>query len=412
MKTKLKPKLKRVRSLILRNFIGSALITFALFSLLSVMFSFELEDEIFDQQVRVKADQLTEAFPSIANSGVVGGVEMEYFVGRETMPEWMQERIDPEWPVGRYEIFAEELGHFHVAVRQVGAQKLYLLFNARPYIRSTPQIIGYLKVVSGMAGITLLISLFFIYRMTKRVTSPIEKMAEVLATGDAADAAGTLDDGALVELRGLADAINTRDQRIQSLLDRERQFNRDASHELRTPLSVAMGAAEVLENAGAEGAAFGRLKTALADMQHLTEGILWLSRDPSTAHNCKPAAVGSEAISAYKHLLQNRSVRVELIEKMQDVTMPVPTAVAQVMIGNIIRNAFSYTEEGAVTIEVSAGALRVTDTGVGFGNADASTTGFGIGLSLVERLCQHFGLTLAVGAGPNRGTVAVISWEK
>ncbi|PCI62699.1 MAG: two-component sensor histidine kinase [Kordiimonadales bacterium] len=412
MKTKLNPKLKRVRSLILRNFIGSALITFIMFALLSAMFGFELEDEIFDHQVRVKADQLTAAFPAIADSGIVGGVEMQYFIGMDAMPEWMQERIDPEWPVGRYEIFAEEFGHFHVAVRQVGDGKLYLLFNARPYIRSTPQIIAYLKIVSGIAALALMISLFFIYRMTKRVTAPIEKMAEVLATGDAAEVAGDLDDGALVELRALVHAINSRDQRIQSLLDRERQFNRDASHELRTPLSVAMGAAEVLESAGAEGAAFGRLKTALADMQHLTEGILWLSRDPSSAHKCKPAAVGTEAISAYKHLLQNRSVRVELIEEAQGVVMPVPTAVAQVMIGNIIRNAFSYTEEGAVTIEISPGALRVTDTGVGFGNADQSTTGFGIGLSLVERLCQHFGLTLDVGAGPERGTVAVISWEQ
>jgi len=401
----------RVRSLVLRNFIGSALITFVMFALLSVMFGFDLEDEIFDNQVSVKADQLVNTYPALHANGDVSGMEMQYFIGTDDMPIWMQDRINSDWPEGKYEIFAKEFGHFHVAVRAVGEQKLFLLFNARPYIRSTPLIKGYLTIIAGMAGLAFLASLFFMARTTKRVTTPLENMAAILASGHTAAAANMMDDGALVELRALVGAIGERDSRIQTLLSRERQFNRDASHELRTPLAVAMGASEVLENAGANGAAFNRLKTALSDMQHLTEGILWLNRDPEKAGSCPANSVGLEAVNAYKHLLQDRDVSVDLIEKNPGVVMPVPTSVAQVMVGNIVRNAFSYTEEGSVIVEVLRGELRVTDTGVGYGNVAASETGFGIGLSLVERLCQHFGLRLDVAAGAGKGTVAAISWD-
>lgn len=406
-----KPKLKHVRGLVLRNYISSAIASFLLFTLMVVMFGFDLEDQIFDYQVTKRADQLEANYSQYVPNGTVGAVDMQYFTGVTKMPEWMQAHVDPNWSAGAYEIFAEEFGHFHVAVRDVGEQKLFLLFNARPYIRSTPQIKAYLQIIAFMAGLVFVVSLLFVYRMTKRVSKPLEKLAKALAQGETFDESDHLDDGGLVELQALTKAIKARDNRIHSLLERERQFNRDASHELRTPLAVATGAAEVMTQTGVEGAAFGRLKAALVDMKHLTEGILWLSRDPSYKESCLAAVVSYQMIGAYEHLIGGRDVQIDLVEKVPQVFMPVPSAVAQVMIGNLVRNAISYTDKGTVTLSVGAGFVCVTDTGVGFGNAEADRTGFGIGLSLVERLCDHFDLKLEVESTENSGSVVSISWK-
>jgi len=405
-------KLKRVRGLVLKNYIASAVISFMIFALMVVFFGFDLEDQIFDYQVSQHADELQQTYQTLERNGETGAVGMEYFIGTKAMPKWMNELVDPAWEAGTYEVFAEELGHFHVAVRDIGAEKLFLLFNARPYIRSTSQIKTYLKIIAFMAGLAFLVSLFFMHRMTKRLSEPLEKMAAALAAGEKLDVSGELADGALSELKTLVDAIESRDSRIQLLLERERQFNRDASHELRTPLAVATGAAEVMEAAGSNGAAFGRLKTALADMRHLTDGILWLSRDSSSSETCTPLEICEEATQAYRHLLQDRKVQVMLEETPSGAVMPVPKAVAQVMIGNLMRNAFSYTDEGAVAITISESSVAIRDTGVGFGKAGEGREGFGIGLSLVERLCNHFGLVCHVGLAEGTGTTAVISWGK
>jgi len=405
-------KLKRVRGLVLKNYIASAATSFVIFALMVVFFGFDLEDQIFDYQVSRHADELQKTYQALDKNGETGAVGMEYFIGTEAMPGWMRELVDPAWEAGTYEIFAEELGHFHVAVRDVDAEKLFLLFNARPYIRSTPQLKTYLKIIAFMGGLAFLVSLFFMHRMTKRLSEPLEKMAAALAAGEKLHVSDELADGALSELKTLVDAIQSRDSRIQSLLERERQFNRDASHELRTPLAVATGAVEVMEAAGNDGAAFGRLKTALADMRHLTDGILWLSRDASCSDTCPPLEICKEATQAYRHLLQDRKVQVIFEETPSETVMPVPKAVAQVMIGNLVRNAFSYTDKGVIAITISDGSVAVRDTGVGFGKAGEGRKGFGIGLSLVERLCTHFGLILYVGPAEDMGTAAVISWGK
>ncbi len=411
-------KARRVRSLVLRNYLAAAGVGFPVLALMIVLFGFDLEDKIFNYQVRLTADRLVAEFDTLTPSGSTNGVPMIYYIDQAEMPDWLRERIDPAWPItrpngtikGTYEISAGERGHFHLAVRQVGERKLYLLFNARPYVRSTAKIKTYLIIIAGVAGAALAVSLFFIYRMTKRLSEPLEKMAETFEDGDPLAASETLSDGGLVELATLVKAIQSRDRRIQSLVERERQFNRDASHELRTPLAVAMGAAEIMESSGASGSAFQRLTTSLDDMSRLTEGILWLGRDAACDESCSPLEVARDVIKASRHLLRNREVEMELRGDAA-ISIPVPQAVAQVMIGNLIRNAFNYTDEGKVSVSVAPGRVLVEDTGSGFGNVEQERTGFGIGLSLVERLCQHFGMRLKLSsARSEKGTRAEIAW--
>lgn len=401
----------RVRGLVLRNYMGAALASFGLFTMMIVIFGFDLEDEIFDYQVRQTADRLAGGdIGALAATGTVRSLDMQYFIGRQAMPDWLAASLDDSQPDGTDEIFAEEKGHFHVAVRPLDdGRTLYVVLNARPYIRSTPQIKSYLVIVGVMAGIFLLISLFFIHRMTRKVSRPLEDMAAALGSDDTASARFDLTPGAPAELQALARAIEERDRRIGAFLDRERAFNRDASHELRTPLAVATGAAEVMEASGTQGKAFSRLKTALRDMHLLTEGILWLGREVARATDCDVATVCRDCTAAYSHLADGRAVSVHL-DGPESVTMPVPEAVAHVLVGNILRNALAYTDRGDIRIQVRPGCVSVSDTGVGFGKAEKGRQGFGVGLSLVRRLCTHFDIGFDVTADTRQGTLACLTW--
>jgi len=403
---------RRVRGLVMWSYISSTFVSFLVFMLMIILFGFDLEDQIFDFQVTRALERLADAdeLPKGA-SGTVKSLEMQYYIGLNSMPAWLRVQINPEWQDRSFEVFAEERGHFHAAVRTLeNGDNMYLLFNARPFIRSTSQIKAYLAIIGVMAGLVFLVSLIFMLRMTRKVSAPLEDMAAILSDGKNATPTFDLPAAAPAELHALARAIEDRDASIGALLDREREFNRDASHELRTPLAVAYGALEVLEATETKSKAMSRLKTAIKDMQLLTEGILWLGRDPGRAQGCDATAVCQKSIAAYSHLVGDRKVSVRL-DSQGDIEMPAPEAVALVMVGNILRNSLSYTDEGEVVLLVRSGLVVVADTGAGFGNVNKDREGFGVGLTLVTRLCRHFGFTFAVNAKKDGGSEASISWS-
>lgn len=403
---------RRVRGMIMRTFIGAMVTSFAVFTMLVVVLVFMVEDEIFELQVKEAADRFpAQAMEQVDAQGTINSLEMTYYRGTDAMPQWLRSEIDQSWPDGPFEVFGEERGHFHGHVRTLpDGEKLYVLFNARRFIRSTPQIITFLKLVGTMALLGLLTALFFLARMSGRVSGPLEGMAATLADGESVVGRLDVPEKAPRELQALARAIEERDARIQILLERERQFNRDASHELRTPLTVASGAAELLEEKDGGSRALTRLKAAIKDMQQLTEGILWLGREPDPAQACDGSAICADSIRAYGHLVGDRDVAIRL-EGGEGAAMPVPEPVALVMVGNILRNALAYTDAGEVLLRAGDKRLDIIDTGVGFGAADEARQGFGVGLTLVERLADHFGITFSVTAREEGGTIASLSWD-
>jgi signal transduction histidine kinase len=247
--------------------------------------------------------------------------------------------------------------------------------------------------------------------MAKRLSSPLEGMTSALYHGTPIDTELETSSSNVHELNELSNAITERDKRIQTLVTREGQFNRDISHELRTPLTIASGAIELLEKDLSGNPAFERLQTATTDMQLLTEGILWLGRDNKTGETCDAISLCKHVVKSHQHIIKYKPITVS-IENESETYIPVPQPVGQVIIGNLIRNAFTYTEEGTITVKVSPRSIALTDTGIGFGLAEEEKAGFGIGLSLVERLCTHFHLAFDIKAHPEtRGSIAQISWE-
>lgn len=401
-----------VRRLVTTTFVGAALANALIFFLLIMLFGFDLEDDIFDDQVTRTADRLALADSgSLGSSGDAAGLEMRYFVGKSAMPDWLRDSPPIRSDAPRGEIFAEDLGHFHVVKRTLrDGQELYVLFDARPFIRSTPQIGAYILIAGIMALLTLFGTLFYLRRTISRLSKPVEELAlRVSRSPYIAEQAVGVDKMAPLEIAQLSAALDQREARIQALLAREAAFNRDVSHELRTPLAVAAGAVEIMEEQS-QSAAYSRLKTALGDMRRLIDGILWLGRDPVAGHCCNLSDAACRSIDAHRHLLPPRDVTIS--EKIDpSIEMPVPMDVALVLIGNLVRNAIAYSDGGEVQLTSDGHQLSVRDDGIGLGAANDRRQGFGVGLGLVERLSRHFDIELSVEPSGLGGTVAILRWR-
>ena len=85
------------------------------------------------------------------------------------------------------------------------------------------------------------------------------------------------------------------------------------------------------------------------------------------------------------------------------------------MLTNLIRNAIQHTESGKISVFIKDDRVIVSDTGAGMDPTELNLVtqshvggdrnkGFGLGLSIVTRLCDRLGWRLKFESEKGRGT--------
>jgi signal transduction histidine kinase len=208
------------------------------------------------------------------------------------------------------------------------------------------------------------------------------------------------------EIARLAVTLNAMLHRLQTALDRERQFVADAGHELRTPLSLLHTEIELALRHPRDAAA---LRDALASaheealrLVQLTEDLLLLAR---TDHRPHPAMPAREPGTRVAPLLNRAAARLGNGSPGTQITVHCPDELTvhaaegqlERAVTNMVHNALRH---GAAPIQITA-ALRagqaeihVRDRGAGFPpafllaafdrftRADSARSGPGTGLGL------------------------------
>lgn len=217
----------------------------------------------------------------------------------------------------------------------------------------------------------------------------------------------------------IARAFDAALERYDDLVERERAFARDASHELRTPLTVILTGVELLEPSLASdplaAARLNRLRAAAEQMAALTEGLLFLARPdapPPTASFAAGDAL-SEAVRM-QGLAFGPGFDAELIVD-KDCELAVPRGLFLCVVNNLLRNAIEHGGAGRIHVTLDGHDLMIADSGPGL-TADACATmfeqhrrgprssGHGLGLFIVQRICRRLGWGLTVDSAPGAGT--------
>jgi putative cofactor-binding repeat protein len=328
-------------------------------------------------------------------------------------------------PEGRHEIELDGVPYRVAVVERQGA-RFFLLFNETRQRARESQFLFYL--IAGALAMTAL-SAAGGFWLAGRVIAPVTDLAQRVRSADPdrppqlADADGPQD-----EIGDLAGVFEHYLGRLRAFIDRERAFTADVSHELRTPLAVIQGATEVLQEDArldeGQRRRITRVERAAAEMTELIRALLLMAReeqaDPVSEPECDAAAVLRECIERSRHLLRPRGTELEVDIRAQPRLAAEATLFA-VVAGNLIRNAFAYTETGRVAIRLEEYGLVVSDTGIGI-KADelgrvfqryykgSASRGSGIGLSLTKRICDRYGWTLAIESREGQGTSARLAF--
>jgi len=299
-----------------------------------------------------------------------------------------------------------------VLVTERNGERLVLVFDGRR-VDELAFWFGLVPLVLVLLGLYL--SAWLGFRASSRAFSPIIALANEVQELDLespdthAFNAEWLPENPDDEVRVLADAMTRFTQRLDEFIARERQFTRDASHELRSPLTVLRMATDLLDAdtdlSPANRKALERIKRAARDMEELIGAFLLLARENESGlpseHLCIND-VASRELETAKMLAADKPVEAHMSEQCK-LMIEAPEKVLSVLIGNLLRNAFSYTEAGKVEVTVAEKQVIIQDTGIGmaedkirlmyepFVQGEPSRRGgYGVGLIIVRRLSDRF----------------------
>jgi signal transduction histidine kinase len=281
--------------------------------------------------------------------------------------------------------------------------------------------------VEHMAFVSLWIAFFsgvllsvVIARATaNRTIAPLTSLTERVQRDDLSAHPQLLN--AADEIGILARAFDSRRAQLEDVLLRERYFTADVSHELRTPLTVILGAAELLASRLGPShelhAAAERIHRTASETAIRLSALMQLARAPAN-HASGPLALRElvrQELERCRPLLQGKPVKLSF-QAPEEVWVNAAPDLTAIAVSNLLRNACHFTQSGSVSAELRRDRLVVEDTGPGIPAAlrprlfeafvrgtDDGTAGSGLGLSIVRRVTEHLGWTIALEDAPSGG---------
>ena len=318
--------------------------------------------------------------------------------------------LDP----GFHEVFREQLS-YHAMVEVVDGRRYVLLqdqsdFEERERVLFAVVLVGFV--------LSLALAVFLGWVLARKVMAPVVRLARQVRHRDQllGMAPPLAPDYAADEVGELAVAFDATLGRLRQALTRERLFTSDVSHELRTPLMVLASSCELLlENPAIDQrgrAQVERIARACAEMRELVQTFLVLARaqreDVSMAPQQNLSEVADGLLNLWREPIENKGLELQFVPGDPAGTRYNATLLHAVM-GNLLRNALHYTEQGFIRLTLTPTGFLVEDSGVGIPEekreamfepfvrgAEKRGEGLGLGLSLVQRICENQGWSVSL----------------
>ena len=382
-----------------------------------------IDDNLVDSRLNEEVENFIAHYKRYNNYPRPGSPFITSYVGTESMPLYVLDMIKG-FSEGLHEVnYGPE--EYHIAIQRLPDQPalLYLFYEVSALEFTERRKVSIRLVL--IAGVILIFAmgLWIGWLTSRRVIAPVVHLSHIVDKSGPDNLPTDLskafyNDEVGVLAKGLEQAM----KRVETFVEREQQFSRYASHELRTPVTIIKGAVVLLKRklSGEEDPAWRplmRIERSVTNMENIIETLLWLSREdmPVDQKQSFPLTpVVQETIEQNRYLIGNKPIDIEIISEAEP-QIALPTSFFQIAMTNLIRNAIQYTASGKISVVVKADRVRVTDTGAGMVVNDLKHTtgqhftgesdeGFGLGLSIVQRLCNRFGWGLTIKSETDHGT--------
>jgi signal transduction histidine kinase len=251
-----------------------------------------------------------------------------------------------------------------------------------------------------LALVFLLVMHTIVQLVLTKVLTPFHQLSLWVDTLTLANVSHDVPNFKFKELNNIAEKQQAALIRISQMLSNEQDFLRHASHELRTPIAVVNSNSELLArvlnltSTNDKGyTPVQRIKRAALNMQHMTETLLWLSREDNETLDKVELNTEVNLSEMIKYLVDDNQYllqrkRVEVLLNLEGNYVKIAETPCRLILNNLIRNAFQYTAEGEVFITFFQNKVTIKNINQTSGDIDynGSDYGYGLGLRLVDKI--------------------------
>lgn len=396
-----------LRQRILITFITSSVMVALLFGISAIIFAYHTEDQLFASFLQTEAVYAEQQLA--ANATVQPRMQfIRYVAAQSALPQAIQQAL--QHAPDRKEFALDNGQHYHLIPLSRG----FLLADVSEQL-VVRQMRGQLsQFLLTLLAVVVLCSAGLAYLLARRVLKPLQKLTKVVdstaVNPEQPQSLNFAKDFNADEIGRLAQALQQSWLRVAAFIGREQQFTQDVSHELRTPVTIMQGALTLLQHSeltAQQQQVVARLQSAQLQITQTIDTLMLLAREQlPAAVPVKLLPLVEQSVLQQQAKLAGKAVTLE-IDIAPTAQLTIEPMSLLMLLNNLIGNAFDYTEAGVIRIAFKHMELIVQDSGTGIdaqlqtqvfdsGIKGSASTGMGVGLSLVKRLCNkwHIGYQL------------------
>ncbi|MEO8010427.1 MAG: HAMP domain-containing sensor histidine kinase [Dokdonella sp.] len=404
---------QRLRNRLMLAFASFALGVAALFALYAAVFVYTVEDTFFNTMLVQEGQLQLQHFAEHRGWATPHSDFMRVHVDVGSLPDGIGKELAAA--PRRTEFPGIDGRHYHLRVLRppAPAAPAWLVAEVSGQLVVRPMREEMVRLLAWSSAAIVALALIVAGWLARRTARPLGELATLVGSMNPARlpehfAHRYANDEVGAVARGLEELMD----RIRAFIAREQAFTRDASHELRTPLTVIRSAGERLATeaqlSDAGRTQLDHVRQSIRQLEQTVTILLELAREgrgpASTSIAVLPAL--ELAVIDQSSLLEGKDVHVAVrVPRATRVTMP--DSVLHILLSNLVGNAFAHTVAGRVVIDVRDRRLRISNS-EGWDPAvredphrafhkGKDSAGFGLGLAIVQRLCDRYGIDLQIG---------------
>jgi signal transduction histidine kinase len=214
------------------------------------------------------------------------------------------------------------------------------------------------------------------------------------------------------EFQELYIATNQSTQRVEKAFEEQKNFIGNASHEIQTPLAISINRLENILNQDISEELAEEIVKTISTLEHLTrlnKTLLLLTKIENNQflekENLSLASIVNNSMEVFKEIYEYKSIKLS-IEVESDLNVNINKTLCEVLINNLIKNAFIHNiENGEISIKIYSNKIVFSNTSKSneldaekifqrFFKESSSNLSIGLGLSLVKSICNNNNIKL------------------
>ncbi len=188
------------------------------------------------------------------------------------------------------------------------------------------------------------------------------------------------------------------------------RFISDITHELNTPITaLKMGSERALEKQVFDEKLLTNIAISTKQLYDIYTSLSYLNFNTKSegATSIQLEDVLKESLLYYTPLAQSK--KIDFVYNSEACQVTIPKSRLTLLLGNLLSNAIKYSHpQSTITITLHDKELTIKDYGIGidpevidtiftpYVRATQYSGGFGVGLSIVKRLCDEYGIDINV----------------